>query len=129
MERIDPFDPDNLRLNGANFRTVGEALPTPTKPPRHRPGEWFLRGPIPWPWLEAAARLPGRALALALCLWWEAGRRRRRTVKLCLTRVGLGVSEYAARRALRALESAGLIAVERQPGRGLEVTLLECKQP
>jgi hypothetical protein len=128
MPRIDPFDPANLRLNGVDFRTAAKAPARARKPPRHRPGELFLKGPIPWPWLEAAARLPGKALALALCLWWEAGRRRCRTVKLCLGRVGLGVSEQAARRALRALATAGLVALERQPGRGLEVTLLECNQ-
>jgi hypothetical protein len=118
----DPFDPASLRLPPGAVPLV---LPKQARPPRHRPGEWFLRGPVPWPWLEAAARLPGKALALGLCLWREAGRRRCRTVKLCLARTGLGVSEYAARRALRSLEAAGLVAVLRQPGRGLEVTLLE----
>jgi hypothetical protein len=75
--------------------------------------------------LEAAARLPGQALALSLCLWREVGRRKTRTVRLCLGRVGLGVSEQAARRALRELERARLVSVLRKPGRGLEVTLLD----
>src|SRR5262245_40184815 len=98
----NPFDRERLRLT--------ETAPSrPARPPRHRPGEWFLRGPVPWSWLELAARLPGKALALSLCLWREAGRRRRRTVKLCLPRVGLGVNEHAARRALRELERAGLV--------------------
>jgi DNA-binding transcriptional ArsR family regulator len=83
----------------------------------------FLRGPVPWGWLESAARLPGQALAVSLALWRKAGMRRRRTVKLCLGRVGLGVSKQAARRAVRALEQAGLVTVRRLPGRGLEVTL------
>ena len=69
--------------------------------------------------------LSGKALALSLVLWREAGRHHRRTVKLCLGHVGLGVSEYAARRALRALEAAGLVTILRKPGRGLEVTLLD----
>lgn len=125
MKRIDPFDPDNLRLDSATFRAAGEAASKPRKPPRHRPGESFLKGPIPWPWLEAAARLPGSALAVALCLWRESGCCRRRTVKLCSGRVGLGVSEQAARRALHSLEATGLVSIERQPGRGLEVTLLD----
>jgi hypothetical protein len=125
MHPSDPFDPDNLRLNGAVCPAAAETLPKPKKPPRHRPGEWFLRGPIPWPWLETAARLPGKALAVALCLWRASGRQRRRTVKLCLERVGLGVSKQAARRALRALEAAGLVSLERRPGRSLEVTVQE----
>jgi hypothetical protein len=124
MERIDPFDPERFRLNGSTFR--GTETPRPAKPPRHRPGQWFLRGPIPWPWLETAARLPGKALVLALVLWREAGRRGgRRTVKLCLSRAGLGLNEFAARRALRSLEAAGLVSVDRQPGRGLVVTILD----
>jgi hypothetical protein len=48
----DPFDPTQLRLLDAGRPLVQP----PTKPPRHRPGERFLRGPIPWPWLDAAAR-------------------------------------------------------------------------
>jgi hypothetical protein len=42
-----------------------------------------------------------------------------------LARAGLGLNEYAARRALRSLETAGLVAVERKPGHGLEVMLLD----
>src|SRR5262249_18700016 len=114
---------ETLGWSGAAFPERETVPPPPRKPPRHRPGEWFLRGPVPWPWLEAAARLPGKALELSLCLWREAGRRRRRTVKLCLSRVGLGVSKYAARRALRSLEAAELGSGLRKAGGGLEVTL------
>jgi hypothetical protein len=127
MQRVDPFDPESLRLSGSAFPAAAEARPKPRRPPRHRPGEWFLRGPIPWPWLEAAARLPGKSLALALCLWREAGRLRRRTVKLCLSRAGLGLDRQVARRALRSLESAGLVTSVRKPGHGVEVTL--CDRP
>jgi hypothetical protein len=121
MLHPDPFDPSSLRLPAGAV----PPRPKPARPPQHRPGEWFLRGPVPWTWLKTAARLPGKALALSLCLWREAGRRRGRTVKLCLTRVGLGVKEAAARRALRSLESAGLVTILWKPGRGLEVTILE----
>src|SRR5215468_5398788 len=123
MDPADAFDPEALRLPQADLQ---ELLSRPsTKPPRHRPGERFLKGPIPWPWLEQAARLPGKALALSLALWREAGYRRRRTVSVSLSRAGLGVNEQAARRALRALQAAGLVSVLRKPGRKLEVTLLE----
>src|SRR3954465_13057049 len=33
----------------------------------------FLKGPIPWDWLETASKLPGKALALGMLLWREAG--------------------------------------------------------
>lgn len=100
MRRADPFDPDNLRLQGELFRNGTAKACRPTKPPRRRPGEQFLKGPIPWPWLEVAAKLPGKALALSLCLWREAGRRHQRTVRVCLSRVELGISKQAARRGL-----------------------------
>jgi hypothetical protein len=61
-------------------------------------------------------------------LWREIGRQKRRTVRVCLARVGLGISEQAARRALKALEVAGLVSVRRKAGHGLEVTLLELPQ-
>ena len=60
MVKPDPFDPDALRLDGVNFDAA--RIATSKKPPRHRPGEKFLRGPIPWTWLQQAARLRGSAL-------------------------------------------------------------------
>ena len=118
----DPFDP-------ARFRNPGPWPPAarPAKAlPRHRPGEAFLKGPIPWAWLEAAAALPGRALAVGLVIWQEAGCRKNRTVTLTLARARrLGGSENAARRAVRHLAGAGLVAVEHLPGRGLRVTVLD----
>lgn len=97
----------------------------PPRAPRHRLGERFLKGPIPWNWLETAAHLPGKALPLSLVIWRESGYRKTATIKLCLNRIGMSISEQAARRALRVLETAGLISIERKPGRGLEVTLRE----
>jgi hypothetical protein len=129
MTPPDPFDPERLQLNGAAVFGSATTAAKSAKLPRHRPGDWFLRALIPWTWLEAAAGLPGKALALSLCLWREAGRRRCPAVKLCLARVGLGVSKQAARRALRELEAAGLIKVARRPGCGLEVTLLDAPVP
>jgi hypothetical protein len=123
MTSSEPFDPDSLRLPPEMVPEIKTSRRG--RPPRHRPGEWFLKGPIQWAWLDRAARLPGSALAVGLALWWEAGRRNRRTVRLCLGRVGLGVSEQAARRALRALEGAALLSVRCEPGHGLEISLLE----
>jgi hypothetical protein len=51
---------------------------------------------------------------------------RGRTFTFCLsTAVAEGVPLTTARRAIRELEGAGLITVERPPGRGLVVTLTE----
>ena len=43
----------------------------PRAEPRSRFRAGFLRGPVSWPWLSRAGRLPGRALhvALAIRLW------------------------------------------------------------
>ena len=53
----------------------------------------FLKGPIPIEWLCRAARLPGKALAVALALWFQAGTRKRSTDlvigKTLLERFGL----------------------------------------
>src|SRR5262245_40995994 len=121
----DAFSSQNLRLKTSKTGQQRAVPGRSRRPPRHRPGEWFLRGPVPWPWLEAAAALPGQALALSLCLWREVGRAHKRTVKVRLGHQGLGLSEYAARRAMKLLEKAGLVSLQRHPGKGIEVTLLD----
>jgi hypothetical protein len=96
------------------------------KPPRHRQGEKFLRGPIPWPWVQRALALPGKAVHVALLLWKEAGCRGNRTVRFRLTGAAeLGFHPDTAKRGLRALKAAGLVTNRHRPGRALEVTLLE----
>jgi DNA-binding transcriptional ArsR family regulator len=85
----------------------------------------FLLGPLPWGWLDRAARLPGQALAVGLILWFRHGLTGAKALRLCLERVGFAVSEQAGRRAVRALEGAGLVSVVRRPGRGLDVTILD----
>jgi hypothetical protein len=124
MRTTDPFDPDTLRAPNVDLASLCNR---PSKrPPRHRNGEAFLKGPIPWSWLERACRLPGKALHVALLLWKEAGCRNSRTVTLCLARpAALGMHVDTASRGLRALASAGLVSIRRPPGKALEVTLLD----
>jgi DNA-binding transcriptional ArsR family regulator len=101
-------------------------MPPKTKPPHHGPREKFLRGPIPWKWLQRAACLPGQSLHVALILWQESGMRNRRTISFCQRRgMDLGMSIDTARRGLRRLEVAGLVTLKRMPGRGVEVTINE----
>ena len=100
-----------------------------SKPPRHRRGEKFLLGPIPWPWLDRAGRLPGKALFLALWLWKEAGCTDNRTVRFRLASASaLGMHPDTASRRLRALADAGLVSIRRRPGRALEVTLNDARE-
>jgi DNA-binding IscR family transcriptional regulator len=73
--------------------------------------------------------LPGKALAVGLMLWFQSGLTRRRTVHFCLAHAATqGVPTSTARRAVRELERAGLVTVQRKPGRGLDVTLLDADE-
>lgn len=120
----DPFDVEALRAPEVDLAAL--ARQPSTKPPRHRQGEKFLKGPIPWTWLERAFRLPGKALHVGLLLWREAGCRNSRTVRLCLAgELPGGLNKQSARRGLRQLVGADLVTVRPRPGRGLEVTLLD----
>jgi hypothetical protein len=95
------------------------------KPPRHCRKD-FLRGPIPWTWLAQAMHLPDKALAVPLILWREPGITNLLTVALSQKRLReCGILPDAARRAVRNLETAGLIEVRRHPGRKLEVIILD----
>jgi hypothetical protein len=79
----------------------------------------FVRGPIRMVWLESVARLPGKALAVALLLWFLDGFDPGRPVRLTSPLLGrFGIDRKAAYRALKGLEARGLIRLERRPGRG-----------
>ncbi len=85
----------------------------------------YLRGPVPLAWLQAAARLPGRALQVGLALWYLVGVTKSTTVRLSSVRlVGFGVDRSAKRRALTALAGAGLITLDQAPGRNPAVTVI-----
>lgn len=95
--------------------------------PRHGSGERFLKGPIPWLWIIAAASLPGRALHVGLAIWLAVGIKKRNAVPLSLTAISkeMGHSRATASRGLQRLEDAGLVEVHRAPGRKPLVTLLD----
>jgi hypothetical protein len=104
-----------------------KSIVSPT-PPRHKPGEKFLKGPIPWTWLAKAAHQPGKALHVAIALWFLAGITRKRTVALSgAVLQALGVNRHSGYRGLAALEQAGLVSVERHSGHHSCVTLLEAE--
>jgi hypothetical protein len=118
--------PDFERLRFST-RPLDALAARPSKLPRHRPGEAFLKGPIPMAWLALAARLPGRALHTGLVLWYWAGITKRRVVAPSLSRAEreFGVSRTALARGLAALEHADLVSVDRRAGRKPVVTLLD----
>lgn len=90
----------------------------------------YLKGPVPWPWIVAAAALPGKALIIGLCLWRLAGATKNRTVVLGNVDLApFSIDRAAKWRALVALEGAGLVTVARQPNRFPSVTLLASPAP
>ncbi|MBN1908504.1 MAG: hypothetical protein JW818_02085 [Pirellulales bacterium] len=120
MTPVDAFD-------ARRFQMAGPQLPCPPqrpKAPRHKPGNLFLKGPIPWSWLEKAMRLPGKALAVALVVWHLCGLKKSSTVHMEPSKIrSAGMSPRVARRGLKSLENAGLVAVDRHPGRAPDVTI------
>jgi hypothetical protein len=113
------------------FEQCSETLVSKAKRPESRrwiykpkSGEQFLRGPYPWEWFRRAAKSPGKALHVAVAIWRFAGLRRSAEVRLNLSRLmEMGVTRDSARRGLRALETAGLVSVQRHPGRKPIITL------
>ena len=123
------MDPKRLSLAKATRVPKGPSTP---KAPRHGAGEKFLRGPIPWSWLMAAAKASGRgsALKVALALWHLSGLNRQQSTLELGSRIlrELGVERHAAYRGLADLEASGLVSVERHSGRRTRVTLLDAPQ-
>jgi len=90
-------------------------------PPRaspESPTHYFIKGPIPLLWLQRAAVIPGKALNVALAIWFVGGLCRSKTFSFKRSvAAGLGVSPDATYDALTKLEGAGLIRVARHRGR------------
>ena len=93
--------------------------------PGPKRGEHFLQGPIPWPWLSRAGRLPGRTLHVAIAIWHIAFMNKNPTVAVSNKILqSLDVDRYAKSRSLELLEKADLISVQRRTGRNPVVTIL-----
>ena len=114
------LDLDELRLPDAALPTLAGGAP------RGKLRDGFVKGPIPLPWITRAAGLPGKALAIGVALWYWSG------VK-CTNKFGtsstlwkkFGISRQASYKGLKALEEAGLIDVERSPGKNPIVLVKE----
>jgi hypothetical protein len=89
------------------------------RPPRHRPGDPFIKGPIVYTWIASACRLPGAGLHVAMAYRFHRGRFRlkRRGLNWGVSDVarGLRLSVPSTRRGLHTAELAGLLAVEPVP--------------
>ena len=103
-------------------------------PPATDKGRRSYSGPIPFAWVAAACRLPGRGPHVAFALRFlrdrfRMGRDRRWTLDAIAK--GLKVSDDSVRRGLQSAERAGLISVSRRPGRlviAADVTITKMSQ-
>ena len=117
---MSPIDVDRLRIAPRLKRSRCDV------PARTNLSQGFVKGPIPLPWLEIAARLPGKSIHAGIALWYVAGLTRSRLVPLSnIAGLRFGLDRNAKYRALQWLEGAGLVAVERKLGRAPLVTILE----
>ena len=94
---------------------------------RQRRAARFLKGPIKLDLLHRAAQLPGKALAVFLAVRHRADLRATAKVTLPTNYLALwGVGRDAKRRALAALEGAGLIRiVDCRPGHSTVVASVD----
>lgn len=110
----------NLRWNGSSQRLEEEGAFGV------RSTERFLQiSRVPIDWLEKAACLPGKALAVGLAIWALAIAVKAKTVTVTPVSVkGFGVDAAAKSRALAALAKAGLLTIESRKGRFPIATLV-----
>jgi hypothetical protein len=81
--------------------------------------------PMPLDWYQRACRLRGKAPVVATVLWYLSRLKKSKTIVLSQTRLNeFGITRQAKYRALRALESAGLVKVHPRGRKSSEVTLL-----
>jgi hypothetical protein len=116
------FNLKSLRISKASNRTTLDIKQLP----HHKPGEKFLKGPIPWNWLSKAAKQPGKALHVAIAIWLIAGIKNNRNIDLSYNVLEeMGVDRHATYLGLTALEEAGLISVIHNNGSCPAVTINE----
>src|SRR3954471_12041143 len=109
----DVWDLDQLRLPPGMIGNLAGRR----RPPRHRQGDPFIRGPIPYAWIASACRLPGGGLHVAMACRFLCSRyRRENRWGLDAIAQGLQISPRSVRRGLNVAELAGLLAVAREPG-------------
>jgi hypothetical protein len=106
------------------------SLSGPRRPPRHRKGDPFIKGPIPYAWIASACRLPGAGLHVAISYRFLCSRFRWEN-RWGLEKIakGLRISLRSARYGLRAAELAGLLSVSREPGCKLAVSVSDLPGP
>jgi hypothetical protein len=92
----------------------------------------FIRT-MPLAWIQAASPIKGKALAVGVAIWYQAGLKKSQRVKLPSSLLrAFGINRHSGYRALRELERAGLLKVERHRGGCPVVEIIdrvECNYP
>ncbi len=92
--------------------TVASLLAAGTKTPKKTASKtgaaskknYFLKGPIPLPWITRASALTGKALHVGIALWFYSGLTKSKEIALNLTALQeWGIQRDTARRGLEAM--------------------------
>src|SRR5271166_651558 len=122
MEKNNRFAQFTAQASG---RAQAEGVPKQIAHPAKQPPGTFYYAPLPW--MQVAAKLSGKTIAVGLALWRLKILNKSHTFKIqrrIMTE--LGVDRFAMYRALAQLESAGLVQRHsKRPGCGTIVTLIE----
>lgn len=112
---------DNIRALRLDVR-----VPDPPGRPRRKDHRGEFLASIPWAWLAAAAKIPGHALQVAVAIRHQAALERSKSIALQgRWQAELGFDRHTERRALRALQRAGLVSVEQRRGARPRITILD----
>jgi DNA-binding transcriptional ArsR family regulator len=122
------WDPSRLRLDESGAtRWQGDSRQGRRTSPI---GGKFIAGPVDVSWVCQAGHLGIKALLVGLALWHLKGLRKADTFIVSNLMVqDWGIQPDAKSRALRALEKAGLIRIERRGKRSPRVTLVVASNP
>ncbi len=113
--------------NPFNEEKIPEIKISPSPAEKILSKKTFIKGPIPLPWVTKAAFLPGhKTLQVGLLLWYTSGlAKSKKGLKITSTACELfSISSSTLRRSLETLETAGLIYVNRSPGKKHRIDLV-----
>jgi DNA-binding transcriptional ArsR family regulator len=121
---VGSWDPSSFRI-GSSDGTPQKTFIGEERRGVSSVGRKFIAGPVDVDWLSQARRLGGPALWVGLALWYLRGLKHSDSFIVSnLTMREWDVLPDAKSRALRKLEKAGLITIERRGKRSPRVTLV-----
>ena len=126
---MSTFDPSKLQIDRSQVEQVANQPITEKKVSNNRKQEQFLKGPVPLPWLIKASKCPGKAFIVAIVIRFRKGLCKSNQINLTSTVLKqFGVDRSAKSRALKCLEVAELITVERKSGKNPVITILDIQE-